>query len=82
MITMATTAAFEDLEKAACCLLQIIRDTQELGKDTKVVIAGDMAMHKYLPKYRQNCAAVSSLDIDRTRDCRPRHLANGISAEH
>lgn len=57
-MAMATTA-FEDLERAACCLLQIIRDTQELGKDTKVVIAGDMAMQKYLPKHRQGAAAVS-----------------------
>lgn len=52
-------AAFEDLEKAACCLLQIIKDTPELGKSTKVAIAGDMALRKYLPNYRQDGAGVS-----------------------
>lgn len=52
-------AAFEDLEKAACCLLQIIRDTPDLGRSTKVAIAGDMAMRKYLPKYRPDSGAVS-----------------------
>lgn len=50
---------FEDMEKAACCLLEIIRDTPELGKATKVAIAGSMAMQKHLPKYTQDGAAVS-----------------------
>lgn len=52
-------ATFEEMEKAACCLLQIIRDTPELGKATKVAIAGSMAMQKHLPKYTQDGAAVS-----------------------
>lgn len=51
--------AFEELEKAACCLLQIIRDTPELGKSTKAAIAGDMALRRYLPKYRHEGATVS-----------------------
>lgn len=51
--------AFEELEKAACCLLQIIRDTPELGNSTKAAIAGDMAMRRYLPRHRQDGAAVS-----------------------
>lgn len=53
-------AAFEELEKAACCLLQIIKDTPDLGRSTKVAIAGDMALRKYLPKYRPDNAAVVS----------------------
>lgn len=52
-------ATFEELETAACCLLQIIRDTPELGKTTRVAIAGSMAMQKHLPKYTQDGAAVS-----------------------
>lgn len=54
------TAMFEEMEKAACCLLQIIKDTPELGKATKVAIAGSMAMQKHLPKYTQDGAAVSA----------------------
>lgn len=53
------TVAFEELEKAACCLLQIIKDTPELGKTTKVAIAGDMVMRKYLPNYRHDGEGVS-----------------------
>lgn len=52
-------ATFEDMEKAACCMLQIIRDTPELGKDTKVAIAGSMAMQFHLPKYTQEGGVVS-----------------------
>lgn len=54
-------ATFEDMEKAACCMLQIIKDTPELVKDTKVAIAGSMAMQYHLPKYTQDGAAVSLL---------------------
>lgn len=52
-------ATLEDLERAACCLLQIMKDTPELAKDTKVVIAGDMAVRNYLPYYRHDGAGVS-----------------------
>lgn len=55
-------AMFEEMEKAACCLLQIIRDTPELGKATKVAIAGSMAMQKHLPNYTQDGAA-QSIDL-------------------
>lgn len=54
-------ALFEEMEKAACCLLQIIKDTPELGKATKVAIAGSMAMQRHLPQYMPDGAAVSSI---------------------
>lgn len=53
-------ATFEDMEKAACCMLQILIDTPELGKDTKVAISGTMAMRHHLPQYMQDGAAVGA----------------------
>ncbi|KAF3766174.1 hypothetical protein M406DRAFT_232419, partial [Cryphonectria parasitica EP155] len=60
---MAQTTTFGDLEKATCCLLQIIKDTPELDKNTKVAIAGDMAVQKYLPNSRQQFGAGQSIDL-------------------
>lgn len=56
---MAGVAAFEDMEAAACCILRIIKDTPDLARSTKVAIAGEMAVRKYLPQYRLNTAGVS-----------------------
>lgn len=54
-------AAFEDMEAAACCILRIIKDTPDLARSTRVAIAGEMAVRKYLPQYRQDIAGVSGL---------------------
>lgn len=56
---MPAVAAFEDMEAAACCILRIIKDTPDLARSTRVAIAGEMAVRKYLPQYRQNIAGVS-----------------------
>ncbi|CAN8103908.1 unnamed protein product [Discula destructiva] len=55
-------ATFEDMETATCCLLQIIQDTPELNKDTKIAISGTMAMRQHLPNYMQDGAA-QSIDL-------------------
>lgn len=49
-----------DMEMAACCIIQIIKDTPDL-RNTKLAIAGDMAIRKHLPKYGQQSAGVSHL---------------------
>ena len=54
---MAATA-LAAMETAACCIIQIIKDTPDL-RNTKVAIAGDMAIRKYLPEYGQLNAEVS-----------------------
>ncbi|ROW06890.1 hypothetical protein VMCG_04199 [Cytospora schulzeri] len=41
-----------DMEVAACCIIQIIKDTPDL-RNTKLAIAGDMAIRKHLPEYGQ-----------------------------
>lgn len=70
-------AAFEDMEAAACCLLRIIQDTPDLARSTKVAIAGEMAVRKYLPQYRHHMAGVRScfiipIYIERERDTHTR----------
>lgn len=49
-----------NMERAACCIIQIIKDTPDL-RNTKLAIAGDMAIRRHLPEYGQQDAGVSHL---------------------
>lgn len=69
---MPGVAAFEDMEAAACCILRIIKDTPDLARSTKVAIAGEMAVRKYLPQCRQNIAGVSPIILSPTIHSHPR----------
>ncbi|KUI62786.1 hypothetical protein VP1G_09910 [Cytospora mali] len=50
-----------DMETAAWCIIQIIKDTPDL-RNTKLAIAGDMAIRKHLPEYGQENAG-KSIDL-------------------
>lgn len=51
-------ATLAEMEKAACCMIQVIKDTPDL-RTTKLAISGDMAIRKYLPEYGHQHAGVS-----------------------
>ncbi|ROW08588.1 hypothetical protein VPNG_06236 [Cytospora leucostoma] len=53
--------ALADMEAAACCIIRIIKDTPDL-RNTKLAIAGDMAIRKHLPEYGQQNAG-KSIDL-------------------
>ncbi|KAI3393561.1 hypothetical protein diail_4152 [Diaporthe ilicicola] len=55
----ATTLA--EMEKAACCMIQVIKDTPDL-RSTKLALGGDMAIRRYLPEYGQQNAG-KSIDL-------------------
>lgn len=55
---MAATTTMAEMEKAACCMIQVIKDTPDL-RTTKLALSGDMAIRKYLPEYGQQHAGVS-----------------------
>jgi len=51
-------ATLAEMEKAASCMIQVIKDTPDL-RTTKLAISGDMAIRKYLPEYGHQNAGVS-----------------------
>jgi hypothetical protein len=51
-------ATLAEMEKAASCMIQVIKDTPDL-RTTKLAISGDMAIRKYLPEYGHQHAGVS-----------------------
>lgn len=58
--TTAAMSTLAEMEKAACCMIQVIKDTPDL-RTTKLAISGDMAIRKYLPEYGHQHAGVSHL---------------------
>ncbi|KAK2607620.1 hypothetical protein N8I77_006283 [Diaporthe amygdali] len=54
-------AIMAEMEKAACCMIQVIKDTPDL-RNTKLAFSGDMAIRKYLPEYGQQHAG-QSIDL-------------------
>lgn len=59
---MATKMAMSEMDMAACCIIQIIKDTPDL-RNTKLAIAGDMAIRKHLPEYGQQNAEKPCIDL-------------------
>ncbi|POS75032.1 hypothetical protein DHEL01_v206576 [Diaporthe helianthi] len=57
----AAMATLAEMEKAACCMIQVIKDTPDL-RTTKLALSGDMAIWKYLPEYGHQHAG-QSIDL-------------------